>query len=366
MKENKQKIILANKEMVQFILDCHKVGLSCEQISKKVKLKFNFDASRITINRALWKIKSTTKNKEIELTISDKMKELLEPEVAQQLLQWEIEGITKPKMPELLKKEFNISVSHPTVYKFFEIINTQAVAKEKPEEKSAYDILYENRQEVVQMKKERYANFVIAEHFGVKVDDVEDFFNKRKVITKEQHMDILKRGRLGDSAKQIAEIYGLAEYSVQLILDKAGVLTTSSRVLAKAKEDFEAEKVEEVSQFSPAIIKEFTKFINTLQYKYDFAQEQIKKFDNTRNDIYHLLELEEQNELEQLELLSKIKKSSIERREYKDFVALVQPLIDFIQDDKNKKMLATLTNIAGRICNNMDKLENRVYFLREE
>ena len=201
------------------------------------------------------------------------------------------------------------------------------------------------------MKKERYANFAIAEHFGVKVDDVEDFFNKRKVITKEQYMDIIKRGQLGDSAKQIAERYGLAEYSVQLILDKAGVLTTSSRVLAKAKEDFEAEKVEEVSQFSPAIIKEFTKFINTLQYKYDFAQEQIKKFDNTRNDIYHLLELEEQSELEQLELLAKIKKSGIERREYKDFITLVEPLIDFIQDDKNEEDADFIELINENCCN---------------
>ena len=131
--KSKQKIILENKEMVQFILDCHKVGLSCEQISKKVKLKFNFDVSRITINRTLWKIKSLSpqENKEIKIKISDKMKELLEPEVTQHLLQWEIEGISKTKMPELLKKQFNISVSLPTIYMFFETIKIRQMTEKR-------------------------------------------------------------------------------------------------------------------------------------------------------------------------------------------------------------------------------------------
>lgn len=360
MKDCKQKEILQNKKMMKYIMECYKQHIPFTQIAKRIKIEFGMDVSDITIGRII------KKTSNIQPRIGDKMRELLQPQVTQKLLQWEIDSISKLNMRKLLMDEFNISVSLPTLYDFFTRVKIQNINNKEQENKNAYDILYENRHEVVKMKNERYANFVIAEKFGVKLVDVEDFFNKRKVITSEQHKDIRRRAMLGETAKAIADYYGIAEKSVQAILDKAGVLTTSSRVLAKVKEETEIQKVEELNEFNPLIIKQFTKFINTLQYKYDTAVEQLKKFDDIRNDIYHILELGEQDENEQLELLAKIKNSSIERRQYKDFMILVEPLIEFLQNADNKRVLATLGNIAGRICNNAEKMESRVYFLRED
>ena len=69
---------------------------------------------------------------------------------------------------------------------------------------------------------------------------------------------------------------------------------------------------------------------------------------------------------QQLDLLNEIKEKSLERRKIKDFIEVVQPIIEFLNDEDNKKVIQAFGNVVGMTVNNINKLDTRVYFLREE
>lgn len=44
----------------------------------------------------------------------------------------------------------------------------------------------------------------------------------------------------------------------------------------------------------------------------------------------------------------------------------MQPIIEFLNDEDNKKVIQAFGNVVGMTVNNIKKLDTRVYFLREE
>lgn len=279
-----------------------------------------------------------------------------------QVLQWKYDGLKLKEIAEKLKNEFNVNVSVQQISHILVNIKTQKDIEQK--EKTAQDVLYENRIEVIKMKKERYIYSAIAKRFGVKETDVIEFLSKRKRLTPEQHREILYKYSQGATAQEIADEFGVNVRSIESILSKQKVLTTSTRVMARVNQNKGKEGDNDL--FDPDICKEFIKFINTIQSRYEYCKEDIQKFDNVRNDIYHRLEMCDIGQEEQLSLLNQIKESSVERRQLKDFMEKAQPIIDFMSDEDNKRVLQSFANIVGMVVNNIKKMDTRVYFLREE
>lgn len=168
----------------------------------------------------------------------------------------------------------------------------------------------------------------------------------------------------GVEPQQIADEYGVSVKSIEAILSKNKVLTTSPQVMAKAKEKQDEEI--ETELYDPAVCKDFIKFINNIQTRCQYYNDDLQGFDSTRNDIYHKLEMCDLSQDEQLELLNQIKEKSVERRKIKDFIEVTRPIIEFLNDEDNKKVLQAFGNVVGMTMNNLKKLDTRVYFLREE
>lgn len=298
------------------------------------------------------------------------MKGKVTEEIAQSILQHRYNGHTYSQICGEIEKEFGVRLSLMSIkYTLDKIQKSVKSEIEQPEEtqeetpKTEEEILYENRYEVVRMKKEHYINYAIAKQFGVSEQSVIDFLSRRRKFTPQEYRDIIHRYSSGDSIDKIAAIYNVNSLSIERLVSKNKTITTSPLVASRIKEEPD-EEIEDI--YDPAVVKQFTKFIQTVQYKYKDCVEKIEKFDNVRNDIYHKLELQETSQEEQLALLDKIKQASVERRELKDFIEVVEPLIQFLDVESNKKTVATLANIAGRICNSLENNKNRVYFVREE
>lgn len=290
------------------------------------------------------------------------------------IVQMRYDGKTLQQIVDWLKSEHGYEtsvqiVSHQLLKlkdKMKEETKQQQPLPEKPVV-SPQDILYENRKEVIRMKKEFYLNSSIAKAFGVEESDVEEFLSKRKKLSSQDHRDIIYKHSQGYTPQEIADEYGVNVKSVELILSKNNVLTTSPLVMSKLNNKNEEKELSVKTElYDPSIAKNFIKFINNIELRYNMYKQDVEKFDNVRNDIYHTLELNNVSQEEQLELLDKIKQTSIERRELKDFIEVVTPIIEFLQDENNKKVIATFSNIAGRVVNNMKKMSNRVYFIRED
>lgn len=294
-------------------------------------------------------------------------------------IQLKYKGKTLANIKDYFLQKYNIDVAIQTIsaailrtQKKLQPVDKQPVNSQSTENNNIItspqdpqDILYENRKEVTRMKKEGYINYTIAQHFGVKEEDVIEFLSKRRKISPEDKRDILYRYSQGEDINHIANIYSINSKTVETLLNNSGkVITTSSQVMSKIAKNKEDEFKNET--FDPSVIKNFINFINTVQYKYDYCLESMEKFNNVRNDIYHKLELDDIDTEEQLKLLEKIKETSVERREMKDFVEIVEPLIKFMNVPENKKSIATLANISGMISNKVKSMNTRVYFLREE
>ena len=262
-------------------------------------------------------------------------------------------GATIEEIQEQLKNEKGLDVS--------KFIITNALAKCKSE---AQDILYTNRVDIIRMRRHEFcSNIEIAQKFGVSEEDVDKFFKMRKRLSPEQHREIIYKFSQGKTYEEIADEYGVNPRSIEALVKKAGVITTSPRVMGNlvAKNEEEMRKaVEEV--YDPQVVKDFTHLIDNIKLRYDIYTQDLDKFNDVRNDIYHQLELGDTSVDEQLKMLDKIKATSVERRKMKDFIEATQPLIDFLNE--NSKVIASLENVAGRIMNNLQKMETRVYFVR--
>lgn len=235
------------------------------------------------------------------------------------------------------------------------------VAQQEP---SAQDILYDNRVEVIKMYKEHYLYSAIAKAFNVKENDVIEFLSKRKKLNSDDYRQMAYMYSCGKSAQEIADYFGVNVRSIEDYLDKHGILTTSTQVISKLKENANNEEID--TAVTPRIVKDFVNFIHTIRVRYNNAIDDLQLQDNIRNNIYHELEMQEQDEAEQLDMLNRIKKVSLTRRELKDFIEIIQPLIDFLDDPRNKSVVENLGNISARIMNTLTKNENRVYFVKEE
>lgn len=284
-----------------------------------------------------------------------------------QVLQWSDEGVTQREIVNILKDEYNIKVSQSQISNILKQVKgaTPVMAHTiESTEQNAQDILYANRQEVVRMKRDFYINSAIAKKFGVKESDVIEFLRKRKKLTPEQHREILFKYSQGIEPQEIADDFGVNIKTIETILSRNKVLTTSPQVMAKVKDKKEEEIRNEL--YDPNVCKDFIKFINNIQTRYQYCNDDIQSFDNTRNDIYHKLEMCDLTQEEQLKLLNQIKEKSVERRKIKDFIEVVQPIIDFLNNEDNKKVIQAFGNVVGMTVNNIKKLDTRVYFLREE
>lgn len=275
------------------------------------------------------------------------------------VLQWRYDGKTLQEISELLWTKKGIKMAYQSIWSVLKTLEKQNQKKE-----DAQDILYKNRKDILKLKREKfYTNAAIALKYGVNEKEVEEFLSKRKKLSGDDYRDILYKSSKGISANDIADEYGVNIKTIESILSKNKVISPSPIVTSK----YLKEKENLINQsYDPEIIKNFSNFITLLQVKYKEALEELDNCNKTRNDMYHQIEMSALTQEESLKILSKIQNISLERRELKDFVELLEPLVSFLDVPENKRVLLSLCNIGEKIMSQKEKLKNRVYFIKGE
>lgn len=112
-------------------------------------------------------------------------------------------------------------------------------------------------------------------------------------------------------------------------------------------------------------IKRFLDFIREAEPRYRMALEVVDRENKRTQDFLHAIEFEPHAE-ERSKIATKVRASRIERRENKDIVEELEPIIEFMADRTNKKAIDQLSQLLGKVRKVEKYHENRTYFPRVE
>lgn len=97
---------------------------------------------------------------------------------------------------------------------------------------------------------------------------------------------------------------------------------------------------------------------------YTWNAEQIVIMDKLTQDLLHKLELEDLTYSERAKIATQLKRCRKERRGHKDTVAVLEPLVTFLDTEKGRNLKNLLKEVLGRTRKAEERLENRVYLPR--
>ena len=94
-------------------------------------------------------------------------------------------------------------------------------------------------------------------------------------------------------------------------------------------------------------ISEFLNFVADAQSKYKFYFDEVNNQDKITQDLLHSLELDGLKRDERSKLATKLMINRKDRRYYKDIVEELEPIVQFFDDQQNKKVLDKLKQVLG-------------------
>lgn len=112
-------------------------------------------------------------------------------------------------------------------------------------------------------------------------------------------------------------------------------------------------------------IKRFLDFIREAEPRYKFAREAVETENKRTQDFLHAIEFEPHAE-ERSKIATKMRASRIERRENKDIVEELEPIIEFMSVQSNKRAIDQLAQLLGKVRKVEKYHENRTYYPRVE
>ena len=113
---------------------------------------------------------------------------------------------------------------------------------------------------------------------------------------------------------------------------------------------------------SPAqTIKDFLTFIDGVQEEYTFYLESMKKEERITQDYLHKLELEGLNCRERSKIATQLAHNRQARRQYKDMVENLEPIVEFLADAKNRSVLNAMSQLLGQVRKVEQYHQNRFY-----
>lgn len=105
---------------------------------------------------------------------------------------------------------------------------------------------------------------------------------------------------------------------------------------------------QEPAQYSQ-IIKLFLDFIDNARSEYTFNLEAMKNEERITQDYLHKLELEGLNCRERSKIATQLAHNRQARREYKDAVEELEPIIEFLEEPKNRSVFNSMAQLLGQV-----------------
>lgn len=219
-----------------------------------------------------------------------------------------------------------------------------------------YNILYENRHEVLKYLKVDKATFSeIADKFNVTYNAVLDFVNKGRRFTTEEIRTMRNRLRNGDTEENIARDY---ETSPQII---AGIFkTTYTSPDAPVSNNPALNKLLSITDE----VKHVYSVIKSLFDEYKESSAKLTTLNKNIQDILHKIEFDEYSDDETSLIVSTLREYRIERRGVKDFISLFSPMADLQASVDVIFVLHRLQAALLEAKENAKRMDNRVYSLK--
>lgn len=119
-----------------------------------------------------------------------------------------------------------------------------------------------------------------------------------------------------------------------------------------------------VPKFSYAI-GELIDLLENAKKDYYWNSDEVTRLNGLQQDYLHMLELDGLNYGERAKVATKLMKCRQDRRDSKDMVRVLDPLIKFLESDKGRNMLNLMKEVLGKTRRVEKDMETRVYVPRE-
>ena len=96
-------------------------------------------------------------------------------------------------------------------------------------------------------------------------------------------------------------------------------------------------------------IKTFLDFVENAKSDYNFNLEAMKNEERITQDYLHKLELEGLNYRERSKIATQLAANRQARRNYKDAVEELEPVVEFFEDPQNKKLIDHMSQLLGQV-----------------
>lgn len=117
-------------------------------------------------------------------------------------------------------------------------------------------------------------------------------------------------------------------------------------------------------RFSDAI-GELIELLEDAKKDYYWNADEVNRLNGLQQDLLHKLELDGLKYGERAKVATKLMRCRKDRRESKDMVRVLEPLVKFLESDKGKNMINLMKEVLGKTRRVEKDMENRVYVPRE-
>lgn len=100
------------------------------------------------------------------------------------------------------------------------------------------------------------------------------------------------------------------------------------------------------------------------QKDYTWNYEEVHRMDKLTQDYLHKLELEKMDYKERAKIATQLSRCRQKRRECKDTVEILEPLVQFLDTDKGKTLFNLMREVLGKTRKVEERMETRIYVPR--
>ena len=116
-------------------------------------------------------------------------------------------------------------------------------------------------------------------------------------------------------------------------------------------------------QFSETI-SGFCKLMDDAQKDYAWNYDEVNRMDRLTQDYLHKLELEDLDYGERAKVATQLACCRKSRRECKDTVEILEPLVQFLDSEKGRNLMNLVREVLGKTRRVEERMETRVYVPR--
>lgn len=113
-----------------------------------------------------------------------------------------------------------------------------------------------------------------------------------------------------------------------------------------------------------ACISDFLNMVSQAKADFDWNSGEINRLDNLTQDYLHMIELGGLDYRERAKVATKLARCRQDRRESKDTIEILEPLITFIESENGKRMVNLMKEALGKTRKVEERMDRRTYRYR--